>query len=136
MHDRFADITWPRREGRRDFERLLADDASVVLVARDGTEVIGLLVGDASASSSTRRPVTFAVLRSMYVDGARRGQGAGHLLITAFVSWARDRGCAEVHRHEPGASAGPVTRRVRNSRHEIAAHTAIATSHTMAWSTT
>ena len=30
-HERFADVTWPQREERRDFERLLADRPCIVI---------------------------------------------------------------------------------------------------------
>jgi ribosomal protein S18 acetylase RimI-like enzyme len=96
-HDRYADVTWPTREGRRDFVRLMADPASLVLVARDGTAVVGLLVAFISEPTPTRQPVRYAVLRSMYVDRDRRRRGLGHLLTEQFVSWARTRGCVEAH---------------------------------------
>lgn len=95
-HDKFADVTWPEREGHRDFARLLADAACSVLVARDDGEVVGYLAGYVS-SSPTRQPVTHAVLRSLYVEGDRRRQGIGHLLTERFVAWARQNGCVEAH---------------------------------------
>lgn len=95
-HDKFADVTWPEREGHRDFARLLADAACSVLVARDDDEVVGYLVGYVS-SSPTRQPVTHAVLRSLYVERDRRRQGIGHLLTERFVAWARENGCVEAH---------------------------------------
>jgi len=95
-HDRFADVTWPEREGHRDFSRLMADTACLVLVARDDSEVVGCLVGYLS-SSPTRQPVTYAVLRSLYIERDRRRQGIGHGLVDRFVSWARHKGCVEAH---------------------------------------
>lgn len=64
-HERFADLTWPEREGRQDFERLLANPSALVLVARAGTAVFGHAVGYLGQSSPTRLPYTFGVLRSM-----------------------------------------------------------------------
>lgn len=95
-HDRFADVTWPEREGHRDFVRLMADAACLVLVARNDNEVVGCLVGYLS-SSPTRQPVTYAVLRSLYIERDRRRQGIGHLLVDRFVSWARQNECVEAH---------------------------------------
>ena len=97
VHDPLADVTWPLREGAADFQRLLADDRSVVLVARRNGTVVGHVVGYTARPSSTRQPVTFGVLRSMYVRSDARGQGVGQRLTEAFIDWARDQGCVEVH---------------------------------------
>jgi ribosomal protein S18 acetylase RimI-like enzyme len=96
-HDPFADTAWPDREGRHDFERLLANPQALVLVARDGASVVGHLVAYVSESSSTRQPVTYGVLRSLYVDPERRNSSIGGELTEAFVAWARTKGCAEAH---------------------------------------
>ena len=80
-----------------DIERLLADPSAIVLVARAGKSVVGLVVGYVSESSPTRLPVTYGVLRSMYVDVGHRDAGVGGLLAETFISWARAQGCAEVH---------------------------------------
>lgn len=96
-HDQFVDLTWPQREGRADFARLLASPVSLVLVARDADEVIGHLVGYLSAPTATRQSVTYAVLRSMYVEADQRRRGVARLMTERFVSWAREQGCAEAH---------------------------------------
>lgn len=96
-HEPMADPTWPAREGRRDFERLLADDQSLVLIADLAGETIGHLVGYLARSSATRLPSTYAVLRSMYIDVAQQRQGFGTALVEAFVRWARSHDCDEAH---------------------------------------
>lgn len=96
-HDAFVDVTWPQREGRADFTRLLASAASVVLVASDDNYVVGHRVGYVSDPTPTRRPVTYAVLRSIYVEADHRHDGVGQLLTERFVSWAREQGCVEAH---------------------------------------
>lgn len=97
VHDPHADVTWPLREAAADFQRLLADDNSVVLIARRNGTIVGHVVGYTAPSSPTRQPVTFGVLRSMYVRSNARGAGLGQLLTEAFIDWARERGCVEVH---------------------------------------
>jgi N-acetylglucosamine kinase-like BadF-type ATPase/ribosomal protein S18 acetylase RimI-like enzyme len=97
QHDRFADVNWPQRQGRGDFERLIADRACTVLVARDGSEIVGHLVGYTSRSSPTRQPVTYATLRSMYVISDHRREGVGRLMAEHFITWARNNKCVEVH---------------------------------------
>ena len=95
VHGTFADITWPEREGAADFTRLLDSTSCVVLVARDGGAVIGHLVGYVGGRSPTRQPITYASLRSMYVQASHRRQGVGVQLVEAFLTWAREQGCAE-----------------------------------------
>ncbi len=97
QHEPFADVTWPDREGRGDFERLLANPSALVLVARAGTTVVGHAVGYLSQSSPTRVAVTYGVLRSMFVDVGFRDKGVGSQLVKEFISWARAQGCAEAH---------------------------------------
>ena len=94
-HDPHADPTWPRREGRRDFEELLASPDAVLLVARGAAGPVGFLAGSAADASPTRQPVRYAVLRSLYVAPEARRSGAATALIDRFVAWAADRGCVE-----------------------------------------
>lgn len=97
VYDTFIDFTWSAREGRADFERLIASDDCLVLVARAGTEAVAHLVGYTHAASPTRQKVTYANLRSLYVVPTSRRQGVGDALTRAFVAWARAEGCAEAH---------------------------------------
>jgi GNAT superfamily N-acetyltransferase len=96
VHDEFADPTWPMREGADDFRSLLGSDDSVVLAARADDGIVGFLAGYRTSSSPSRQPMTFGVLRSIYVDKTARGGGVGRALVTEFVEWARSGGCAEV----------------------------------------
>ncbi len=89
VHDRYADVGWPRREGAGDFRRLLADPSCVVFVARSDGAVVGSAAGYLSESGPTRQPVTFGVLRSMYVRADARRTGIGGRLTDAFTDWAR-----------------------------------------------
>jgi ribosomal protein S18 acetylase RimI-like enzyme len=97
VHDEFADVTWPRREGAVDFRRLLENDDCSVLIARSDDEVAGMVVGYVSSSSSTRQPVSMAILRSMYVRQMHRRRGLASRLTEAFVAWAVERGCDEAY---------------------------------------
>ena len=105
-YDAFIDFTWSEREGRADFERLIASGDCLALVARDGANVIGHLVGYTHAASPTRLPVTYANLRSLFVEPSHRRRGVGDQLTRDFIDWARAKGCAEAHvdsyaRNEP-----------------------------------
>lgn len=96
-HDPYSDPTWPDREGRHDFENLIASPDGLVLAARRSGEVVGLLAGYATTSSPTRQPVEYAILRTMYVAPAARREGAATMLAQYFLDWARQRGCVEAH---------------------------------------
>ncbi len=91
IHDPDVDVSWPDRNGRDDFARLLASDSAVVLVARNGTELLGHLVGYLSDPSPTRHGRRSAQIRSLYVDESHRGAGVGHALVERFLTWASDR---------------------------------------------
>jgi GNAT superfamily N-acetyltransferase len=106
QHDQYADVTWPRREGRTDFERLVRDPHALVLVASIGGSVVGHLVAYLAKSSPTRQPVTYAVLRSMYVEPEQRNNGIGQMLTERFLDWARLNECVEAHVDCYSANAG------------------------------
>lgn len=97
VYDTYIDLTWSDREGAADFRHLLANEESLVLIARAEGEAIGHLVGYASAASQTRKPVRFAVLRSMYIDPSHRRGGIGRGFVDRFVSWAKGQDCVEAH---------------------------------------
>lgn len=107
VHEPLVDPTWPERAGRQDFERLLADDRSLVLVAEAaGAGAIGLLVGYLATSSPTRLPATYAVLRSLYVQPAQQRSGVATALVDEFLGWARTHGCVEAHVDAYAANVG------------------------------
>ena len=97
QHDTFVDTTWPVREGREDFEQLLANPACIVLVDHDDGHLIGFLAGYWTPSSSTRLPVRYAVLRSMFVRAEHRGNGSGSRMTEQFIRWSEANDCVEAH---------------------------------------
>jgi GNAT superfamily N-acetyltransferase len=96
QHDKYADITWPQREGFAHYSALLTDPGCLVLVAREGSEVIGHLVGKLSESTPTRS-ARFAILESVYVNAASRGAGLGSQFVQYFLTWARERGAVQAN---------------------------------------
>ena len=105
-HERFADVTWPEREARDDFEQLIRNPSATVLAAREQGAIVGFAVGYLQQSSPTRLPVTYGVLRSLYVEPSQRNAGVGSGLTGAFVSWARANGCADAHVDSDAANEG------------------------------
>ena len=95
VHERYSDVTWPAREGRIDFERMMVGADSLVLVARVNGSAVGFLDAYIAKAASTRLPVSFGVLRGMYVEAEHRRGGIGQLLVGRFLSWARALGCVE-----------------------------------------
>ncbi len=61
QHDTYIDLSWAAREGRTDFERLLGNPDSVVLIARSDDRIVGHLVGYTHDASPTRLQTTYAV---------------------------------------------------------------------------
>ena len=105
-HDRFADVTWPRRDGRADFVRLIRDTDALVMVATIEDSVVGHLVAYLASSAPTRQPVTYAVLRSLYVEPANRNHGVGQMLTEQFLAWARRHQCVEAQVDSYSANTG------------------------------
>ncbi len=96
VHEPQVDGSWPERQGSEDFFRLLADPGSVVLVARVGAELVGMLAGYTSAGSPTRPRSRSACLRSLYVDPSHRRAGVAAALVDRFVAWASAQNCTDV----------------------------------------
>ena len=97
VHDTNIDLSWSEREGHADVRELIDSENGLVLIARDGDAAVGHLVGYCHEASSTRLPVRFAVLRSMYLVPEYRRVGVGRLLAEQFRTWATEQGCVEAH---------------------------------------
>ena len=91
-HDPAAtNLDWPQQEGAAYYNALMASPDDLVLLARDGHNVAGHLVGRLTGPSSVR-PIRVAVLESVHVYADYRGRGAGGQLVAAFMGWAADKG--------------------------------------------
>lgn len=121
VHERHADVEWPRRHGHDDFRDLLASDDGIVLLARDAGEHVGLLMGAASTAGPTREPIRSATLRTMYVAYGHRSSGVGTALIERFLLWARQRGCveAQVNHYVANPAAGRLYERLGFEAHSL-----------------
>ncbi len=62
-----------------------------MLIARDGADVTGHLVGRLRGPS-TVHPIRVSDLESIHVHAAYRGQGIGQQLLSAFLKWAAGKG--------------------------------------------
>lgn len=114
VYEEFADTSWPEREGRDDFRRLIESSKCLVLVAEEVGGVVGFLAGYTAPSSPTRQPVEYAVLRSLYVTSGQRRRGAAQLLIDEFLAWAIANDCVEAHVDSYAANVGAQALYERN----------------------
>jgi GNAT superfamily N-acetyltransferase len=71
--------------------KLPGGQPKLVLLARDGTEVAGHLVGRLKGPGSVH-PIRAADLESIHVYAAHRNRGIGDKLMTAFLAWATEKG--------------------------------------------
>ncbi len=98
QHERFADVTWPEREGRVDFGHLLGNPSAIVLLAWADTVIVGFAVGYLQPSAPTRLPVTYGVLTEHVVP---RAGGSPHPVLLKQI----------------GVDEDPQVRRVAERRH-------------------
>jgi len=91
-HDAAAtNLGWAAQTGLAYCASLLASADNLVLLARDGDEVTGHLVGRLSGPGSVH-PIRVAELESIHVYPGHRGRGVGEQLMTAFLAWAAEKG--------------------------------------------
>ena len=96
--DAKMDLDWPAREGSRYYTAMVGEPRCLCLLAYRKAEPVtpvGHLVGRVRGRNPLRPRASLAVLESMRVEPACRGQGVGTVLVTQFCEWARARGANE-----------------------------------------
>jgi ribosomal protein S18 acetylase RimI-like enzyme len=92
VHDAAAtNLGWARETGTAYCTSLLDGDDNLVLLAREGDQVVGHLVGRLRGPGSVH-PVRVADLESIHVYPRHRNRGVGEQLMTAFLAWAAKKG--------------------------------------------
>ena len=86
-----TNVDWAAMDGSAYASALLAGESNLVLLARDGDDVIGHLVGRLHRGNSLH-PARVAELESIHVYPDHRGRGVGSLLVARFHEWAEARG--------------------------------------------
>jgi GNAT superfamily N-acetyltransferase len=86
-----TNLDWARQEGHSYYSALIASDEDLVLVARDGEDVAGHLIGRLRGPT-TVHPIRVADLESIHVYPGHRGQGVGAQLVATFLTWATAKG--------------------------------------------
>jgi GNAT superfamily N-acetyltransferase len=92
-HDPYRNPDWAEREGAEYYAGIVDDPAVLLLLARDGEQAIGHLVGKLR-EPTLMFPDRYAILESLRVAPAARRQGIGSWLVEEFFGWLRARGAA------------------------------------------
>jgi GNAT superfamily N-acetyltransferase len=79
---------------RVSYPALLAADGACLLLAANGRDVAGYLLGFHHMTFYANGPVAW--VEEIVVRGQDRRRGTGAALMSAFERWAADRGCALV----------------------------------------
>ncbi|GGM80330.1 GNAT family N-acetyltransferase [Dactylosporangium sucinum] len=83
----------PERFGE-SYAALLGDDAACLLLAVDGGDAVGYLLGFRHLTFYANGPVGW--VEEILVRSDRRSSGVGRLLMDEFERWAARRGCVLV----------------------------------------
>lgn len=75
---------------RASFHQIVSDDHALLLVATQGVEVVGYCLGFEHVTFFANGRVAW--VEEIMVKSASRKRGVGRALMTAFESWAADRG--------------------------------------------
>jgi GNAT superfamily N-acetyltransferase len=87
-------FTFSAERFRVNYPALLAADGACLLLAADGPEHLGYLLGFRHLTFYANGPVAW--VEEIAVRGHSRNQGIGRALMGAFEEWAAGRGCALV----------------------------------------
>ena len=79
---------------RASYPSLLAEDGACLLLAADGRESLGYLLGFRHLTFYANGPVAW--VEEIAVRHEDRGKGIGAALMSAFEQWAAGQGCALV----------------------------------------
>lgn len=87
-------FTFSAERFRVNYPALLAADGACLLLAADGHEHLGYLLGFRHLTFYANGPVAW--VEEIAVRGRSRNQGIGRALMDAFEQWAAAQGCALV----------------------------------------
>jgi GNAT superfamily N-acetyltransferase len=79
---------------RENYPSLLAEDGACLLLAVDGDQSVGYLLGFRHLTFYANGPVGW--VEEIVVRDQERGGGIGRILMSAFEQWAAAQGCALV----------------------------------------
>ena len=91
------------KNGEEYFRTRIESPDGLALIAKEGQEAIGYLLGGMVAPEDYRTITSVAELENMYVRESSRGKGIGGKLMQKFEDWCKER---KVQRIRIVASAG------------------------------
>lgn len=114
--DKFINPNYPFSEsGEEYFRSRIESSDGLAVLAKEGSEAVGYLVGGMTKSEDYRTVKSIAELENMFVDESMRGKGVGAKLISKFEDWCKTR---EVQVIRVVASAGNADAIRFYERHE------------------
>ncbi len=93
--DPFVNLDWSAKHGHEYFNGLLQKRDFYCLIASDGEEPIGYLMGYLCQPNELRS-VNLAAIHSMFVQADFRGTGVGSKLVERFKTWCTGQGIERV----------------------------------------
>jgi GNAT superfamily N-acetyltransferase len=87
-------FTFSQARFDRSYPALLASDSACLLLAVNGRERVGYLLGFEHLTFYANGPVAW--VEEVFVSGRHRGCGVGRALMSEFEQWAAARDCALV----------------------------------------
>jgi GNAT superfamily N-acetyltransferase len=84
-------VTFSRNRFQVAYPALLADDGACLLVAVQGRECLGYLLGFRHLTFYAGGPVAW--VEEVLVGSRERGRGIGRAMMSAFEQWAAVQGC-------------------------------------------
>ena len=91
-YDQTIDADYPfSKSGEEYFRSRIESPDALVLIAKEGENSIGYLVGGIAEPEDYRKVMKIAELENMYIEEDFRGKGIGGKLSKQFEDWCKER---------------------------------------------
>ena len=95
QRDPATNLEWSANSGREYFTDLLQQEGVHTLIAEDGQDAVGYLLGYLTKPNGLRM-VKLAVIHSIFVQADLRSTGVGTGLVERFKEWCRGEGVERI----------------------------------------
>lgn len=94
---KIIDPRWVKSEaGKRSLFKRIKDPKQHVILAVDGDEPVGFLIGEYYKATAYKRIKRDSEVLSLFVEKKYRGKQIGPMLIEEFENWARTKNCDQI----------------------------------------